>query len=113
MLMNGKSCLIPILHCHGKSCSVLLFCPICIFHCDQNWSYCLTNGLLLWGAFWYALRTRARSEKSESLRTHCPSIVSPIAIELNVPHDDFSSIAIELTFVTLGHGLKKNRFSPL
>ena len=33
--------------------------------------------------------------------------VCSIAIELNVPRDDFSSIAIELTFVTLGHGFKK------
>ena len=30
-----------------------------------------------------------------------------IAIELNVPRDEFSSIAIELTFVTLGRGFKK------
>ena len=40
-------------------------------------------------------------------------ILSSIAIELNVPPDGFSSIAIELTFVILGHGLKKSRFSPL
>ena len=33
--------------------------------------------------------------------------VSSIAIELNVPRDDFSMIAIKLTFVTLGHGFKK------
>ena len=32
---------------------------------------------------------------------------SSIAIELNVPRDDFSSVAIELTFVTLRHGFKK------
>ena len=30
------------------------------------------------------------------LRARCPSIFSSIAIELNVPRDDFSSIAIEL-----------------
>ena len=30
-----------------------------------------------------------------------------IATDLNVPRDDFSSLAIELTFVTLGHGFKK------
>ena len=35
------------------------------------------------------------------------SIFSSIAIELNVPRDDFRSIAIELTFVILGHGFKK------
>ena len=33
---------------------------------------------------------------------------SSIAIELNVPHDDFSLNAIELTFVVLRHGLKKS-----
>ena len=32
---------------------------------------------------------------------------SSIAIELNVLRDYFSSIAIELTFVILGHGFKK------
>ena len=47
------------------------------------------------------------------LRARCPSIFSSIAIELNVPRDAFSSIAIELTFVILGHGFKKSRFSPL
>ena len=36
------------------------------------------------------------------IRARCPSI-----LELNVPRVDFSSIAIELTFVTLGHGFKK------
>ena len=41
------------------------------------------------------------------LRALCPSIFSSIAIELNVPCDDFSSIAIELTFVNFGHGFKK------
>ena len=41
------------------------------------------------------------------LRTRCRSVLSSIAIELNVPHDEFSSIAIELTFVTLGLGFKK------
>ena len=35
------------------------------------------------------------------------SIFNSIAIELNVPRDDFSSIAIELAFVTLGRGFKK------
>ena len=30
-----------------------------------------------------------------------------IAIELNVPREDISSIAIELTFFILGHGFKK------
>ena len=33
-------------------------------------------------------------------RTRCPSISSSIAFELNVPRGDFSSIAIEITFVT-------------
>ena len=46
------------------------------------------------------------------LRARCPSIFSSVAIELNVPRDDFSC-AIELTFVILGHGFKKSRFSPL
>ena len=41
------------------------------------------------------------------LRARCPSIFSSIAIELNIPRDDFSSIAIQLTFVILGHALKK------
>ena len=40
-------------------------------------------------------------------RLRCPSILSSIAIELNVPHEEFSSIAIKLTFVILGHGFKK------
>ena len=31
---------------------------------------------------------------------------SSIAIDPNVPRDDFSLIAIELTFVVLGHGFK-------
>ena len=31
---------------------------------------------------------------------------SSITIELNVPRDDFSLIAIELTFVVFGHGFK-------
>ena len=31
---------------------------------------------------------------------------SSIAIELNVRHDDFGLIVIELTFVVLGHGFK-------
>ena len=35
------------------------------------------------------------------------SIFSSIAIKLNVRPDDFSSIAIKLTFVILGHGFKK------
>ena len=34
-------------------------------------------------------------------------IFSSIAIELNVPRGEFSLIAIDLTFVTLGRGLKK------
>ena len=42
----------------------------------------------------------------ESLRARCPSI-SSIAIELHVPRDDFSSIAIELIFVTLRHDFEK------
>ena len=50
---------------------------------------------------------------SERLRARCPSIFSLIAIELNVPRDDLSSIAITLTFVTLGHGLKKEAGSIL
>ena len=32
-----------------------------------------------------------------SLRAHCPSSFSSIAIELNVPRDEFSSIALEPT----------------
>ena len=32
----------------------------------------------------------------------CPSV----AIELNVPYDEFISIAIEVIFVTLGRGCK-------
>ena len=32
---------------------------------------------------------------------------SSIVIELNVPRDDFSSITIKPTFVTLGRGFKK------
>ena len=43
------------------------------------------------------------------LRARCPSIFSSIAIELNVPRDEFSSIAIELTFVALRRGFKKSR----
>ena len=31
---------------------------------------------------------------------------SSIVTELNVPRDDFNLIAIELTFVVLGHGFK-------
>ena len=46
------------------------------------------------------------------LRARCPSIFSSIAIKLNVPRDDFSSIAIELIFVISGHGFKKSRFNP-
>ena len=43
-----------------------------------------------------------------SLRARCPSSFSSIAIELNVPRDEFSSIAIELTFsVALRRGFKK------
>ena len=42
-----------------------------------------------------------------NLRARCPSIFSSIAIELNVPRDEFSSVAIELTFVALRRGLKK------
>ena len=40
------------------------------------------------------------------LRARCPSLSNSIAIELNVPRDDFSSIPIELMFVTLIHGFK-------
>ena len=40
-------------------------------------------------------------------RARCLSVFSSIAIKLNVPHDVFSSIAIELTFVTLEHGFKE------
>ena len=36
----------------------------------------------------------------------CPSIFSSIVIELNVPRDNFSLIAIQLTFVILAHGFK-------
>ena len=43
---------------------------------------------------------------NQCLRARCPSIFSSIAIELNVPRDDFSLIAIELTFVVLGHRFK-------
>ena len=42
-----------------------------------------------------------------SLRAHCPSIFSSIAIELSVPCDEFTPIAIELAFVTSGRGFKK------
>ena len=42
-----------------------------------------------------------------TLRARCPSILRSIAIKLNVPRDEFSLIAIELIFVTLGHGFKK------
>ena len=41
------------------------------------------------------------------LRARCPVNFSSIAIELNVPRDEFSSIAIELTFVTLGRCFEK------
>ena len=41
------------------------------------------------------------------LRARCPPIFSSIAIELNVPCNEFSSIAIELTFVILIRGFKK------
>ena len=44
---------------------------------------------------------------SERLRVNCLSIFSSITIKLNEPLDDLSLIAIELTFVTFGHGLKK------
>ena len=54
---------------------------------------------------WYA-KESARCTKLY-IRLRCLSIFSPIAIELNVPRDGFSSIAIELTFVTLEHGFKK------
>ena len=37
----------------------------------------------------------------------CPSIFSSLAIELNVPRDESSSLAIELTFVTLRRDFKK------
>ena len=40
------------------------------------------------------------------LRANCLSSFSSIAIELNVSRDNFSSTAIELTFVILGHGFK-------
>ena len=43
----------------------------------------------------------------QALNARCPSIFSSIAIELNVPRDAFSSIVIELTFVTLRHVFKK------
>ena len=39
---------------------------------------------------------------NQCLRARCPSIFSSI----NVPRDDFSLIAIELTFVVLGDGFK-------
>ena len=39
--------------------------------------------------------------------TNYNHFVSQGAIELNVLRDAFSSIAIELTFVILGHGFKK------
>ena len=47
------------------------------------------------------------TNRNFSIRASCPSMFSSIAIELNVPSDDFCSVAIELTFVTLGHGFKK------
>ena len=49
-----------------------------------------------------------RSNSFLSLRAHCPSFFSSIAIELNVPRDEFSSIAIEPTVsVALRRGFKK------
>ena len=43
-----------------------------------------------------------------SLRAHCPSIFSSIAIKVNVPRDEFSSIAMEPTVsVALRRGFKK------
>ena len=43
-----------------------------------------------------------------SLRARCPSIFSSIAIKLNAPRDEFSSIAIEPTVsVALRRGFKK------
>ena len=43
-----------------------------------------------------------------SLRARCPSIFSSNAIELNIPRDEFSSIAIEPTVsVALRRGFKK------
>ena len=45
--------------------------------------------------------------KKSQIRVCCPSTFSSITIELNVPLDEFSSSAIELTSVTFGHGLKK------
>ena len=40
--------------------------------------------------------------------SHCPSIFSPIAIELNVPCGEFSSIAIEpVVSVAFRRGFKK------
>ena len=65
--------------------------------------------------------------KAMRIRARCPSIFSSIAIELNVPRDDLSSIAIDkllspwdtvlkklvqsfLTFVRLGQGLFKSDY---
>ena len=43
-----------------------------------------------------------------SLRVRCPSIFSSIAIKLNVPRDEFSSIAIKPTVsIALRRGFKK------
>ena len=47
------------------------------------------------------------SPSTFQIRARCQSIFSSIAIELNAARDGFSSIAIELTFFTLGHGFKK------
>ena len=45
-------------------------------------------------------------------RARCPSIFSLIAIELNVPRDDFSS-SDRTNFCHLGTRFQKSRFSPL
>ena len=43
-----------------------------------------------------------------TLWARCPSICSSIVIELNVPRVEFTSIVIELSFVTLGRGFKND-----
>ena len=55
--------------------------------------------------YYYVLQSVSKGALSVNL--------SSIAIELNVPRDDFSLIAIELTFVAFGHGFKNAGSSPL
>ena len=67
---------------------------ICLKH--SRWAF-ETSGKHLFCTEKKCLATRAR----------CPSILSSIAIELNVPRGESSSIAIEQTFGTLRRTFKK------